>query len=55
MVAVAHAFFAIVLAFIAGVITLALGYDYPLPFVVAVIVFLAYFGVVVFIFDADWG
>ena len=55
MVAVMNAFIAIILAFIAGVITLALGHDYPLPFVVAGIAFLAYFGVVVFVFDADWG
>jgi hypothetical protein len=55
MMAVMNAFIAIILAFIGGVITLALGYDYPLPFIVAGIVFLAYFGVAVFVFDADFG
>jgi hypothetical protein len=49
-----HAFFAIVFALIGGLITFALGYDYPWPLIVAAIVFLAYFGVIVFIFDVDW-
>jgi hypothetical protein len=52
---IVHVFIASVLAFIGGVITFALGYEYPLPYLVDGIVFLAYFGVVVLIFDADWG
>jgi membrane protein YdbS with pleckstrin-like domain len=50
-----HVIVSILLGIIGGVITYAIGYDNPWPFVVAGIVFLAYWGVFILIIDADWG
>jgi membrane protein YdbS with pleckstrin-like domain len=49
-----HIVAALLLAIVGGVITYALGYDGLVPLIVGVLVFLAYFGVVMFIIDADW-
>jgi hypothetical protein len=48
-----HIIFSLLLGVISGVITHALGYGDLWPLIVGVIVFLAYFGVFVFIFDGD--
>jgi membrane protein YdbS with pleckstrin-like domain len=49
-----HILVSVILAVIGGVITYALGYAAPWPYVVGVIVFLAYWGVSVWIVDGDW-
>jgi membrane protein YdbS with pleckstrin-like domain len=49
-----HLIASLLLALTGGVITYALGYDNPWPIVVGVIVFLAYWGVSVWIVDGDW-
>jgi len=48
-----HIVASLLLAIIGGVITYALGYATPWPYIVGVIVFLVYWGVCVLIIDAD--
>jgi hypothetical protein len=48
-----HLIASLILGSIGGLITYALGYSNPWPFAVAGIVFLAYWGVFVLIFDGD--
>jgi len=49
-----HIIASLLLATIGGVITYALDYVTPWPYIVGVIVFLAYCGFCFFIIDEDW-
>jgi membrane protein YdbS with pleckstrin-like domain len=51
---IGHVLASILLGIVSGCITYAIGYENPWPYVVGVIVFLAYWGVSILIIDADW-